>query len=66
MNKLLLTREDKKKILSISDLTEMVNQECYVVNFKDIDGSIWCSSINEIYELIHKSTEELQIICDNQ
>lgn len=65
MNKLII---DKKRVARIEEIYDWSNgdQECYSVKFKDVDGTIWTDSINKIYFLLSKSTQELNEICNNQ
>jgi hypothetical protein len=65
MSKLIVDHKSAKRIEEIWDWTHDGN-ECYSVKFKNVDGTIWASSKMEIYKLLHKTDDELQVIANNQ
>jgi hypothetical protein len=59
---------DSKKAKRIEGIWDWTHDgiECYSVRFKNIDGAIWVNSKIEIYDLLNKTDEELQVIANNQ
>ena len=65
MSKLIVDSKRAKRIEELFDWTN-AGKECYSVKFKNIDGTIWIDNKMEIYNLLHKTDEELQAIANSQ
>ena len=64
MNKLVVDSKSAKRIEELWDWTHD-DQECYSVKLKNVDGTIWVGSKMEIYNLLNKTDDELQVIANN-
>lgn len=66
MNKFIII--DSKRAKRIDELFDWSHdgKECYSVKFKNVDGTIWIDDKMEIYNLLNKTDDELQLIADNQ
>ena len=65
MNKLVVYSKSAKRIEELWDWSHD-DKECYSVKFKNVDGTIWVGSKMEIYNLLNKTDDELQVIANNQ
>lgn len=65
MRKLIVDSKKAKRIEEIWNWTHD-GKEYYSVRFKNVDGAIWVDSKMEIYNLLNKTDDELQVIADNQ
>ena len=65
MNTLVVDRQRAKRIEELWDWTHD-GKECYSVRFKNVDGAIWVDNKMEIYNLLNKTDDELQVIVNNQ
>jgi hypothetical protein len=65
MNKFVVDNKKSKRIEELVDWS-YDKKECYSVRFKNVDGAIWVDSKMEIYNLLNKTDDELQVIANNQ
>lgn len=65
MSKLVVDSKRAKRIKEVWDWTHD-GKECYSVKFTNVDGVIWVDNKMEIYNLLNKTDDELQVIADNQ
>lgn len=52
MNKLLIPKQTHRKLESIYEHDLQDGNKCYSVHIKNIEDTIWCNSIEDVYNLL--------------